>query len=264
MHGSFHGAWCWTEKWFDYFRDFPKLAVNWRGTGGTPAKEGVKKVPIQLHVSDLKDVLAYLKEKRYDKIVAVSHSFGGLCVMKLLEEQNPFQGIVMMCSVPPSGNGKMTMRFLRRSLVASYRITMGFALKKCLQSTDLCRILFFGGKPEAVNGEIDDHGISDEDVLRYQSYFARDSVATIDLLDLAKQLPSTQADDSGRAVFLDDTPCLVLGGTDDYIVDEEGNFETAKFFGTEPVYVDSPHDLMLGSKAQNGAGALEEWLEKHF
>ena len=43
-------------------------------------------------------------------------------------------------------------------------------------------------------------------------------------------------------------PSLVIGAKDDFIVDDVGVQETAKYYGVEPVFVDSPHDIMLGSK----------------
>ena len=195
--------------------------------------------------------------------------------MKYLEDhaaEKALSGVVTICSVPPSGNGKMTMRYLRRSLKASWRITLGFAMKRCLQSTDLCRQLFFGGdKIVAADGTtiLDDHGVSDADVERYQSYFARDSEATIDLVDLAKILPSAQTSNDGVANFMQNNdvppPCLVMGASDDYIVDREGLEETARYFGLEePLIVDSPHDVMLGKKWQHGAKALLDWLENRL
>lgn len=170
-------------------------------------------------------------------------------------------GVVMMCSVPPSGNGKMTMRFLQRSLVDSWKITAGLAMKKSLTNQDLCRDLFFG----------DDETILNEDLERFQGYFKRDTVATIDLMDLAKQLPSVHVDDGdGKAVFLKGTDhgsgnrlaSLVIGAKDDFIVDAEGVEETARYYGVEPVVVDSPHDVMLGNNWENGANAIKRWLEE--
>jgi len=321
LHGSFHGAWCWAERWFDYFTTtatndgggYTVVAPSWRGTGGTPAGAGVTKVRIGQHVADLEALLQALPDllrRRHGynwdsdsssnnageltiQPVVICHSFAGLAVMKYLERhiaEEPFRGVVTICSVPPSGNGKMTLRYLRRSWRASWRITVGFAMKKCLTSTDLCRQLFFGGDKvvvETAAGDendgtttkakivVDDHGLSDEDVERYQSYFARDSKATIDLIDLNKILPSSETDDSGRANFLQPSaaargnytlpPCLVMGAKDDYIVDREGLEETARYFGlVEPLIVDSPHDVMLGRKWKNGAEALKTWLEETF
>lgn len=269
LHGSFHGSWCWTEHFFPFFAylGYPVAAVNWRGTGGTYAGEGVKKVQIEQHVKDLKAFLGEFAPKLSSngmKPILVSHSFGGLSIMKYLEEY-PVEGLqsiggaVIMCSVPPSGNGKMTMRFLRRSLRDSWKITKGLAMKKVLNNANLCRELFFGGLK-------DDHGVSDEDVVRYQSYFERDAEATIDLIDLAKKLPSAQTDDDGKALFLSSAtntaapPFLVIGATEDFIVDPEGVEETAEYFGTDPTMVESPHDVMLGKKWKNAALKIHLWL----
>ena len=138
-------------------------------------------------------------------------------------------------------------------------------MKKCLTDATLCRQLFFGG--EAIvkdDGTVEDYGVSDDDIERYQSYFARDSAATIDLVDLARKLPSATTMPGGRAAFVDDSfpPCLVVGASDDYLVDREGLEETARYFGvSEPLIVDSPHDVMLGSKWENAANALNQWLQ---
>ncbi len=272
LHGSFHGSWCWSEHFFPFFveRGFPVVAPNLRGTGGTKAGDGVKKVKIMEHVADfnafLEDVLPQLGYTDVKPIV-VCHSFAGLAVMKYLE-QNPatrFSGIVMMCSVPPSGNGKMTKRYLRRSLVDSWKITAGFAMKRVLKNDVLCRELFFGGKTKTrEDGSIENYGLADDDILRYQAYFARDSDATIDLFDLATQLPSSATTLDGRALFVAQLPpCLVMGATDDMVVDRDGVTETAKYFGQDDFkLVDSPHDVMLGAKWQNAAIALHKWIEE--
>ena len=274
VHGSFHAAWCWSEKWFDYFVDkgYPVAAISLRGTGGTPAGDGVKKVSIDNHVRDLRAMLQRLSDfvpsSLGAKPVLVSHSFGGMAVMKLLEkhpnESSNLSAIIPMCSVPPSGNGPMTARFLQESLGKSYKITVGFALKRCIAKADLCRDLFFGGPPITnPDGTVDDLGVSDADIARYQQYFQRDTVATIDLLDLAKQLPSDQAVE-GKAPGLEAfPPCMVIGATDDYIVDAVGVVETATYFGCdEPTWVTAPHDLMLGAKWEEGAAAIDKFLHE--
>lgn len=288
LHGSFHAAWCWTEKWFPYFcheLGYPCVALSWRGTGGTYAGDDVKKVKIMEHVEDLDDLLTNklpgIVGKGYSppvKPVVISHSFGGLAVMKLLEKYperaNNMSGIITMCSVPPSGNGEMTMRFLRRSIVNSWKITAGLAMKRCIKNPKLCRDLFFDDDDDTVTGE---------DIERYQHNFGRDTVATIDLLDLAKILPKAKADADGRAPFVVDgasdsnsqlPPRLVIGATDDFIVDAEGVIETGKYFGVwsdgdendgggsngNLVFVESPHDVMLGQRWRNCADTIHRWI----
>lgn len=263
IHGSFHAGWCWTERFFPYFVNlgYPVAALSLRGTGGTFAGDGVKKVKIDEHAEDLKCFLDQIPDLMATKKnpILISHSFGGLAVMKYLE-QNPERasnlgGLIIMCSVPPSGNGKMTIRFLKRSLVDSWKITAGFAMKRCIQNDSLCRELFFGGTE-------DENGVSNEDLNRYQRYFARDTEAVIDIKDLLKHLPSKEAVD-GKAPHLDQfPPCLVIGAEHDFIVDWEGVEETAAYFGVaEPVFVDSPHDVMLGKNWENAAETIQDWVK---
>ena len=99
-------------------------------------------------------------------------------------------GVALLCNVPPRGNRPMTLRFLWRSLRQSWTITAGLVLKRALTDGAVCCELFFSGAENA-------NGISDEDVGRYQGYFARDSAATIDLRDLAGWLPSRSRSSSG-------------------------------------------------------------------
>lgn len=283
LHGSFHAGWCWSEEYMPHFASmgYPCVALSLQGTGGTPAaEEGARKVKMASHVADLDAFLRGLSDGddrslgldlgEDPRIVLLGHSFGGLTIMKWLEQYYDedddadrrggvgLAGVALLCSVPPSGNGPMTLRFLRRSLVDSWKITAGFVLKKAITDKSNCRDLFFGGAE-------DDNGISDEDVERYQGYFERDTAATIDLGDLAKQLPSAKADEeSKRAPFVDKLQhkSLVIAARDDFVVDEEGSRESARYLGLEsPVFVDSPHDVMLGRKWRNGADAILEWLQ---
>ena len=329
LHGSFHGAWCWAEHYLPYFTSDEQgyaaaVAVSWRGTGGTPAGEGVKKVKLLEHVDDLTCLLEddetplndFLKRQcpvalDDTRPVLICHSFAGLAVMKYLEQRHAksnenagmkggssmIRGVVTFCSVPPSGNGKVTMRYLRRSLIDSWKITAGIAMKRCLHNARLCRQLFFGGDVVVVEEPqdygattttrvVDDHGLSDADIERFQSYFARDSTAVIDILDLSRHLPSKATNaQTGRALFLSDAsavssldgegnastvlsqlPVLVVGATQDFLVDQEALEETAQYFGLDglPLLVDSPHDVMLGAKWRNGADALSSWLSQTF
>lgn len=266
VHGSFHAAWCWTEHYFDYFvqQGYPVAALSLRGTGGTFAGEGVKKVLVEEHVSDLKSALPQIVDSiaPNKKPVLIGHSMGGVSVMKYLEDaavSDTLAGVVTMCSVPPSGNGPMIMRFLQSSLRNGYLITVGFVLKRCIKKEDVARELFFGGdKVELPDGRIEDYGVSDEDLRRYQGYFKRDTDAVLDVSALLKTLPSIMAIDGKAPNPL--PPSLVVGASRDFIVDKEGVEETAKYFGLDrPLFVDSPHDVMLGRNWKNGAEAIHNF-----
>ena len=266
VHGSFHAAWCWTEYYFPYFTElgYPVVALSLRGTARTFAGQGVNKVKIQDHAKDLQAFLDQLSSDQKFKPILISHSFGGLVVMKHLEmhpnDATNLGGIVVMCSVPPTGNGKMTLRFLQRSLIDSWKITAGFAMKKCIENEQLCRDLFFGGQGDD-SGNNDDFGVSTNDIQRYQSYFKRDTEAIIDIVDLMKNLPSKNAI-AGKAPHLDQfPPCIVVGASRDFLVDRVGLDETTTYFGVEaPTIVDSPHDIMLGRNWKNGADAIDRFV----
>mmetsp|Transcript_31778 Transcript_31778/g.46869 ORF Transcript_31778/g.46869 Transcript_31778/m.46869 type:complete len:350 (+) Transcript_31778:12-1061(+) len=273
IHGSFHAAWCWAEHYFKYFssRGYPVIALSLRGTGGSFAGDGVKKVQIEQHVSDINSFLNKVPEILETKLkpVIISHSFGGVAVMKLLElypkEASNLSGVITMCSVPPSGNGPMTWRFIRRSLHNSWTITAGFVLKRCIIDDDVCRKLFFGGRKKTLsNGEIDDHGVSDDDIHRYQQHFERDTAAILDVFSLSKVLPSKSAIDGKSPSLSYLPPRLVVGATRDFIVDREGVEETARYYALdEPLFIDSPHDVMLGRNWINGAEAIHNFVEQH-
>ncbi|KAL7515492.1 hypothetical protein ACHAXN_013129 [Cyclotella atomus] len=285
LHGSFHASWCWAEHYMPFFaeRGYECVSLSLQGTGGTPAiPQGSKKVQISSHVADFDAFLKGLSSKSSNnlglelgdnpQVVLIGHSFGGLTIMKWLEKYYSssdradvnLAGVGLLCSVPPSGNGPMTLRYLLRSFKDSYKITVGFAMKKAIVDKTLCRELFFGGD------EVES-GISDEQLEKYQSHFERDTVATIDLKDLAGKLPSKLVDKkSGKAPFADDLRSLalkpfVLGATGDFIVDKEGLIETCKYMGLDVQedvkMIDSPHDVMLGAKWMNGAEAILKWIE---
>ena len=270
IHGSFHAAWCWAENYLPFFASngYRSTALSLRGTNGTFAGKNVKKVKIMDHVDDIDAFLQYVESSNENsmKPILIAHSFGGLAVMKYLETkcQNTspsdlLTGVVLFCSVPPSGNGKMTLRFLMRSIRNSWKIFAGFAFKKCINDADLCRTLFFATKDDPSGG------IEDKDLVRYQYYFERDTVATIDLGDLSKHLPSLNTNSDGVAYFAinhEQLPTLIVGASDDFIVDYEGVVETSKYFGVQPITVNSPHDVMLGPLWRSGANLLKQWLMK--
>jgi pimeloyl-ACP methyl ester carboxylesterase len=235
IHGSFHSADCFGDNFLPYFEEkgWDVTACSLRGTGPTGMLQGdqSKSIPIYRHVDDVKRVLGSLDAPP----IVVAHSFGGLVTMKLLEDatvRENVHGVVTLCSVPPSGNGPMTGRFIqRREFWSALQITRGFVLKEVRKSAKLCRELFF------------DERVSDADIAMYMQRFAADSKIGIDLGSLRGNLPSevSMCKNSGLASYLkggdkygDDAKTapplrrLVVGAGRDYIVDTEGVCETGR------------------------------------
>lgn len=80
VHGSYHAAWCFRERFLPYFSaaGYDCWAVSLRGQGGS--ERGSLKVAgtLQSHADDLASVVAALPAAP----VVVAHSFGGLLATK--------------------------------------------------------------------------------------------------------------------------------------------------------------------------------------
>lgn len=271
IHGSFHGGWCFQEYFLPYFASlgYDSYAVDLRGTNGSAVTTKASSVLIDEHIKDLSILLTSLStfpetsSRQASELppVVIAHSLGGLITMKLLELDHlrpSISGTALLCSVPPTGNGQMSIRFLKRSVLLFWKIFRGFVFKAAIKDEKLCQELFF------------DEKISIEDVQKYMSYLQRDSKVTINIRDLNTKWPSKDA--SKRAPWLAPGQSgqrlpkrLVIGGAGDMIVDNEGVSETAYFLGCEPpTILDAYHDLMLGSRWPVAAEAIRSWLETEF
>ena len=213
----------------------------------------------------MRQFLAYISEsiiasnEQYVAPVIIAHSFGGLTAMKLLErlkkdtKEPLLSSMALLCSVPPSGITKMSLRALRKNPARGWRIMQGLAMKKAVSNPKLCRQLFF------------DEEVSDEKLNTYMTKFQEDSRVTMDLKDLSNKLPMHATDEDGCSTYIKNgvlqAKGLVIGGTEDYIVDSEAVKETATFLCASSKMVDGAvHDIMLTNCWLDVAKELEVWL----
>ena len=264
-----------------------------RGTSGSGGTYAGNKVTIDEHVNDVLYFLKYLKRRIYnensngkyddtmrlffdfmsEKVttsdpgiapILISHSFGSLTAMKLLEclpkqdtikTQPLLSSMAIFCPVPPSGHSKMSLRSLRRNPLRGWNIMKGLAMKKAASDPKLCRLLFF------------DQDIDDDKLNKYMAHFQADAKVTVDVHDLARKLPKLAADSDGCSKDVRNGvlqyKALVLGAQKDYIVDREAVKETAKFMCArdDALMVEGAvHDVMLADCRDNVAKELELWL----
>lgn len=198
IHGSYHAAWCYAEHYLDYFSSLGHncYAISLRGTSGTgmPPTDPGDIVRIEKHVYDIQCALQKIREDddSAPNPIIISHSFGGLITMKLLEideVRKNLTGVALLCSVPPSGNGPMTQRFVQSRFLNSLKIVWGFVFKAATTNIDLCRELFF------------DDSFNASDIKRYMRNFQSDSRVGLDLQALAPVLPSVNSI-NGKAPWL--------------------------------------------------------------
>ena len=244
IHGSYHAAWCWSEHWFDYFasRGHDCYALSCRGQGRSDVPKGVSvAATLEEHADDVTAFCASLDKPP----VLVGHSFGGLVAQRVMCQQNPpsLAALALVASVPPTGNGPMVGRFLRRSPIASIKITYAFIAGAFKTNAALCRECFFS------------NDLSETTLLKHMGQIAEScNVRLLDLKALDNVLP-IPAPKQGSA------PVCVLGGRDDFVVDVEGLEETANWGRTSPIVMeDTAHDLMLDTRWEKAAGALDGWM----
>lgn len=154
-------------------------------------------------------------------------------------------GAVLVCSVPPSGNSGLVWRYLLTKPVAAVKVTLSLAAKAYANSLPLCKETFFSPQ------------MDDELVLRYQALMKESSkLPLFDLRKLNAALPVPSVPDNT-------TEILVMGASNDFIVDSEGLSETSRFYGVQPVCVEGvAHDMMLDCSWEKGAEIILTWLEK--
>ncbi|KAG1334771.1 putative pheophorbidase [Cocos nucifera] len=261
IHGSFHAAWCWAEHWLPYFSraGFDCYALSLLGQGESDVPTGAAAGTLQTHTSDIADFIR--KEVSLPPIL-IGHSFGGLIVQSYIskmmdwysssqtssDERNAFHpllvGAVLVCSVPPSGNSGLVWRYLMTKPIAAIKVTLSLAAKAFANSVPLCRETFFSSTME------------DQLVLRYRELMKESSkLPLFDLKKLNASLPVP-------SVSKDSIQLLIMGSSDDFIVDVEGLYETAKFYDVQPVCVEGvAHDMMLDSSWEKGAEIILSWLK---
>ncbi|KAL4445877.1 hypothetical protein ABPG77_009076 [Micractinium sp. CCAP 211/92] len=254
VHGSYHGAWCWRERWMPYFAaaGYECYAVSLRGQGGsdrkTPAGEPLK---VSGDLDSLTDDLASVVAALPSPPVLVAHSFGALLAEKFVSEYGrpgrpALAGVACVCGVPPTGNKQIVMRVLKDSLWKAWKITWAFVGKSFARSLDEARFTFFS------------EDLPKGDLIRYQQQLADCSpVRLLDLAALNKVLPLPALPPAARGL-----PAFVGGGSTDLVVDWQAVQETAAWFGVQPTkWEDMAHDCMLDTRWEQAAASLRKWLD---
>ena len=244
VHGSYHAAWCWSEHFFEYFanKGHDCYAISMRGQGGSdmpPDPDSAVAGTIETHATDVSGFCASLPTAP----VLVGHSFGGLIAQAVCTvNKADLVGLALLASVPPTGNGPMVGRFMRKSPFASLKITYAFIAGAFKSNQKLCRECFFS------------KDLPDETLKKHMAQIATScNVRLLDLKAMNKSLPVPKPA-NGCNVF-------VMGGSDDFVVDVEGVLETAEWGHTKAVILENTaHDLMLDTRWEKAAEALEGWM----
>jgi pimeloyl-ACP methyl ester carboxylesterase len=238
IHGLWHAAWCWAEKFQPYFAQhgFETSALSLRGHGNSTGREKIKMTPLVDFVSDVEQVVAGYPNPP----VLVGHSMGGMVVQKYLETHQ-VPGAVLLGSAPPRGLLSTTLRLARKYPLNFLKVMLTFNLKYTLATQELYKEFFFFG------------GIEDRELAGYYKKVSSQEEsmrAFLDMVFLGLPHPAKVQ-----------TNLLVLGAEEDQLISPKEVRGTAKAYQTRAeIFPAMGHAMMLDQGWKAVADRIMGWL----
>ncbi len=237
VHGMWHGAWCWAERFLPYFarKGHTAWALSLRGHGESEGRERLRWTSLAEYVVDLEAVV----EQIGAPAVLIGHSMGGMVVQKYLEEHTA-PGAVLLASVPPAGLLAATLRVARQQPLTFLKVNLTLSLYPVIGTPEKCRRFLFS--------ENLDRALAEEYFARMQDESYR---AYMDMVLLNLPRPT-----KGK------TPMLVLGAEADEAITVDEVYATARAYGVEAeIFPAMAHDMMLEPGWEAVAERILAWLE---
>ena len=240
VHGAWTGAWMWGEHFLDYFaaRGFDVYAPSLRAHGGSANGRPLRWIPLSDYVRDVERAAEAIGRTP----VIVGHSMGGLIVQRYVETHEVL-GTALLCSVPPRGIGRSSLRVARHHPAAMLRVNLTLSLMPLIEDVRVAHHLISSPSTPL------------EHFRRYHARLQDESFrAFVDML--ATGLPGKP---TTRA------PVLVMGAGDDFLFDEHDVRATARAYGVEPEFVPGiGHSVQLEPEWERFAERLAAWLDREW
>jgi len=239
VHGSYCGAWIWSEHFLPYFakKGYAAYAVSLRGHGGSEGS--LTWASLADYVDDVESAVAKLDKPP----VLIGHSMGGMIVQHYLSKaENKAAGGVLLASVPPSGLASSAMHLSSFAPDVLWQLGLLQSLGHEAVSADVIHRAFFSDKTPG------------EDVAHLLPRLQPESHRiSSELLCPAQPMPR---------IGKDAVPMLVLGGDADVFLPSSAFRESANFWKAElDILKGAPHGLMLDHAWwQPAADCILTWL----
>jgi pimeloyl-ACP methyl ester carboxylesterase len=237
VHGMYHAAWNWHEKFLPYFADhgYRAHAISLRGHGASEKPAHVNTPRIRDYVNDVAQVVDQLGVAP----ILIGHSMGGYIVQKYLETHEA-PAAVLVASAPPSlGIWLSAFNLMRLNPLGFLKAALMLNLSYMLKTPEHYHRIFFADEfPRA----------------QVEAYFPRvdheSFRAFLDLIGLDRVHPKRIT-----------TPLLVLGAMQDRIITPRLVRQTAHTYGVDPVLFErSGHQLPLDIEWKQVADRIIAWL----
>lgn len=237
VHGAWHGAWCWEETFMPYLaeRGHNVYALSLRGHAGSEGD--CQWAGIDDYIADVRQVAESISPHP----VIVGHSMGGYITqmyMNCYEKEVP--GAALVASIPTNGTLPFTTRLMLKYPADLLRALRNMNMHEIISTPQKARQHFFSPTmPQA-------------DVERYHAKLQKESMR-IAILDGMFRPPVARRYDF---------PILVLAAVNDAIFTRQEQQQTARVYGTEAVFFNMAHDMMLEEGWEAVAEQLAAWLRQ--
>lgn len=236
VHGAWHGAWCWSEDFLDFFveRGYRAVVPSLRGHGNSPSAKPLRACTVADYVEDIATVAGNLPTPP----VVVGHSMGGFFVQKYLESHYAPAG-VLLAPMPPQGNLGSGLRWLRQHPWHFTKMLITARSLPYISTPQLARERFFSAHtPEA-------------QVLAHAARLQEESVRVgVDCLVWSRPRPNRVK-----------TPLLVLGAEEDGSYTQKEVRATARAYNTEAEFFPGMgHNMMAEPGWAAVAERIHTWL----
>ncbi len=239
VHGAWHGAWCWDEKFLPYFaaQGFTAHTVSFRNHGRSAAVGALRWRRGAEYVADITQAVREIGQPP----VLVAHSLGGYVAQKYLETAR-VPATVLLAPASPQGIWGATRRLARRHPWLFLKANMQLRLQPLISSPALVQETFFSPTLPA------------DQVQHYAGQMQDESYrAYLDAMFL--NLPRRRRVAQG--------PLLILGAADDQVFSRREIRALARAYGANGGIMPAmAHDMMLDPGWQAVADRIIRWLRR--
>lgn len=163
--------------------------------------------------------------------IIVAHSMGSFVTHHYLKK-HPAAGVAFITPVPPRGAWRPTWHAFRRHPLVFAKVNLKMSLYP-LVATEALATEFLG------------------DIAQYQPMLQDESYLAYLGMLFTPVLKRTRV------------PAMVIGATDDAIIDASDIRSAARFYGVEPLFFSGMHhDMMLEPRWEEVADAIRQWVSR--
>jgi pimeloyl-ACP methyl ester carboxylesterase len=235
VHGEWHGAWCWEEKFVPFFRrqGFLCVTLDLRGHGGSDGGERLNKWTLNDYVADLTQMVEEVDQSP----ILVGHSMGAT-ISQMFASEHEVDGMVLLCPIPTLGYNEDAKRLFKDHPWVTFMAEMTGNAGRLVDDEGLVKKLFFSSALPA------------NAVCRYFCRFQGESMTAI--RQCVKGV--------GALTMCNDPPVLIIGRDHDELVSESSVHQcTCQCHGMEVILPGTGHDMMLDEGWEGAADTMLAW-----